>query len=273
MTPLDMHRWAMLVGVCLVGWTALGANAEENRSPTVGAEGRIEQLPLPGSELEAKPLADDAPIVVRVLEVFPRGDAMEYDLQFFGMEPGSYDLKDWLVRADGSSTDDLPPIPVEIRSLLPPGQVQPNPLETGWLPRMGGYKRLFQAAAVLWLLGMGLLLFAGRRKDREGDDEAPPATLAELLRPRLEAAREDRLPAEQYAELERMLFGYFRRRLRLEDVPVDKALARIHADPQVGPLMKQLEEWMHHPAPDRSVDLAKLLAPLRDLPAEEEGVA
>ena len=98
----------------LLCWISVGLPADDNRDPTVGAAGFIEQIILPGSELAGKPIDDRSPIVARVVNVFPHGDSFRYDIQFHGLEPGKYNLSDWLVRKDGSGTEGLPEIAVEI---------------------------------------------------------------------------------------------------------------------------------------------------------------
>ena len=239
------------------------AGADDSRQPTVGAPGRIEQLFLPGSELVPQPIDDKSPIVLRVLQKFRHGDGFRYDFQFVGLEPGDYDLSQWLVRADDSPTDDLPAIPVTIRSLLPPGQVEPNRLETGWIPRMGGYRRVMMAVALLWLLVLAGLIFAGRKRVDQGPPPEPELTLADLLTARLADAMENRMPREQYAELERMLVAFWRKRLDLDSLPTSQAIQQIRQHPQAGPLLRQLEEWLHSPTPPPDLDLPRLLESCR----------
>src|SRR5687768_1974296 len=107
----------------LIG-TTCAARADDQRHSTVGMPARIDQLVLPGSELEVKPLDDrKLPVVLRIAAVFPHGSAYRYDLVYYGLDPGTFDLKDYLRRKDGSSTVDLPTLKVEIQTLLPPGQV------------------------------------------------------------------------------------------------------------------------------------------------------
>ena len=152
----------MRVIILLVGLTLAGSKislADDIREPTVGAPGRIDQVVLPGTELAAKPINERSPMVVRIMEVYPHGDAFRYDLQFVGLEPGDFDLSNWLVRRDDSSTDDLPPIPVTIRSLLPPGQVEPNQLETGWIPKLGGYRQVMVLATTFTVGCVALSLY------------------------------------------------------------------------------------------------------------------
>ncbi len=246
----------------------LASSATGEPESSVGAPGQINQLVLPGTELVAKPLEKNSPIVLRIVNVWPHGDRFRYDILYSGMEPGRYDLAEWLVRKDGSETSELPEIPVVIHSLLPPGQVEPNDLDNGWLPRLGGYRTLLIGAIVAWSLVLAGLIFVGRHRKSAVPVESRPLTLADLLSARLAAARDGRLKREDYAELERMLFSFWRQRLQLESVPPDEALRRIRADERSGPLMTQLERWMHGPRRDLDVDLAGLLEPYRSIPFE-----
>ena len=41
------------------------------------------------------------------------------------------------------------------------------------------------------------------------------------------------------------------------------------ADEQAGPLLSQVEAWLHRPGGEQDVDVAVLLAPYQNLPAED----
>ncbi|MDG2015381.1 MAG: hypothetical protein P8J33_17880 [Pirellulaceae bacterium] len=259
----------ILVAVALSSAIALPAQESgELYSQSVGKAGYIKEIILPGSELIAKPLEQESEMVVRIIQAIPHGDSFRYEIQFHGLEPGSHDLGDWLERKDGSGSN-LPEIPIEILSLLPPGQVEPNALETGWLPRLGGYRNVLIGASVLWGLVFLFLLFGGRKKDEIPEETEPQESLADLLKTRLDAVQNDEMPKEQYAELERMLLAFWRRRLGLESADTAEALRTIHENPEAGPLMKQLEQWIHNPESDKHTNLSVLLEPLRSIPANE----
>lgn len=240
-------------------------------SATVGAPRVIEDIILPGTELIAKPIEGNPAMIVQVIDSIPHGDSFRYTIRFSGLEPGPYDLAQWLVRKDDSATDDLPAVPVEIESLLPAGQITPNELPKGWLPRMGGYKVVMSVAAGLWSLILLALIFGKRRKEKSVEESGPPLrSLADLLKERLEAAFDNKVAPQQYAELERMLFSMWRKRLGYESMPLQEAMAKIKANEKAGPLMVQLENWMHRPEENQQdVDLAILLEPYRNLPVDE----
>jgi hypothetical protein len=247
-------------------------NADDQRTTTVGMPARIDQLVLPGPELEVRPLDDRRqPVVLRITEVFPHGSALRYDLVYYGLDPGEFDLKDFLRRKDGTATDDLPSIKVTVQPVLPTGQVLPNKLELRRSPRLGGYRTLAIAAGFVWVVGLLAILLAGRRgRSAAGANGRAPASLAERLRPMVEAAMAGRITEAERAELERMLFAFWRRRLNLDAARPAEAIAALREHADSAPLVRQLEAWLHQPGAAADVDLAKLLEPYRSLPPDQE---
>jgi hypothetical protein len=259
------HRsLAILVLACVA------AAARPATMPTVGVEGKIE-LALPGTLLAGKPVTDKAPLLLRVASTQPsaRRDDIWYDLRYIGLVPGAHDLKSYLVRADGSSTADLPAIPVAVLGLLPDDH-QGDLTATraaGW-PFFGGYRVVMGAVVVLWLALLYPLIFVGRRK-REKVQPAAPArkTFADRLRPLIDRAAGGSLSVEEKGKLERMLLGYWRQRLDLADDSPADAIAALRRHPQAGALLRALEEWLHRPPGSaKTTDVNALLEPYRNAP-------
>ena len=151
---------------------------------------RIEQLVLPGSELEAKPIEDRrTPVVLRIVNSYPHGSAFRYDIVYYGLEPGEFDLKDSVRRKDGSPITDVPSIPIKIEPVLPPGQIEPHRLALAPSPFLGGYRLLLIVGGLVWAAGLAAILLAGRRRQAELVlDATKPVTLADRLRPLVESA-------------------------------------------------------------------------------------
>ncbi len=240
---------------------------------TVGMRVRIDELPLPGTELRAKPVADPqkAKVILRVLNVFPHGSGFRYNLEATPLVAGRLDLRDFLERKDGKPTADLPVIPLVVGSLLPPTAVEPSQLNPRDPKEVGGYRRWMTALAVLWGLGLLALIFVGRRRRvAQKAAEVKPPTLADRLRPLVEGAQAGRLDSGGRAELERLLLAHWRRRRNLEDAKVGQAIGLLSEDPEAGPLLRQLEDWLHRPAGSGpEVDLTVLLEPYRDVPQDD----
>lgn len=248
--------------------------AARGGGPSVGMPATLNQLVLPGGELEVKPFEGREPaVVLRIAAVYPHGDAFRYDLNYTGFVAGTHDLRQFLKRKDGSSTADLPPIPVVITSLLPPGQIQPHGLEIERGPRLGGYRWFLMIAGALWLFILAAILMAGRpvHSPRSATNVAP-LTLADHLRPLIEDAVAGVLKPQRLAELERLLIGYWLKRLNLEDCPPADLMKTLRQHDQAGPLLHQLETWLHRPGgSDAAIDVPALLSPYRDLPPEQLG--
>ncbi len=271
-------RASMSSGVCVVlslAFLATALVAEDSTDKplgksSVGMPTRIEELVLPGAELEARRIESRAvPVVLRVVATYPHGTAFRYDLEYYGLEAGRFDLRDYLQRKDGSSTDDLPEIPIEVTSLLPAGQILPADLEVRPAPRIGGYRTLLIGALVVWILGLASLLLVRRgARLRQQQATRHPLSLAERLKPLVAAALAEQLPPEGQAEIERLLLTYWRHRLSLEGLEPLAAVEALREHEQAGALLRQVEAWLHKPGGVGDVDLAAVLEPYRDLPDE-----
>jgi hypothetical protein len=207
-------------------------------------------------------------MILRVTAVYPHGTAFRYDLEYIGLEPGSFDLKSSLIRRDGSSNAEVPSIPVEIKSLLPPGQVPPHRLDVGEPPSVGGYRTTLIVLGVLWAAGLFAIIFMGRKARIAAKQGERPMTLEERLRPLVEQSIAGTLSRPDRARLELALVALWRRRLGLESQSPDESLRTLRAHPDAGPLLVGLEDWLHRPSPPKDVDVAALLRPYRDLPAD-----
>ena len=140
---------------------------QDNQSgnPSVGVPGLVEQIVLPGSLLTHEKVdPSEADLVVRVIRSFPHGDSFRYDISYYGMESGEYDLSKYLVREDGSTTDDLPAIPVQVKSIIKSGQIKPNDLDIGMFGRVGGYFRMVVLGAFIWVAVLLAMIFLAREK-------------------------------------------------------------------------------------------------------------
>lgn len=254
----------LLVTVCML-------LQEKADPPTVGMWGRIDNLVLPGSELAAEPLEDrKRPIVLRIVAVYRHGTAHRYDLLYYGLEPGSFDLKDYLRRKDGSPAGDLPAIPVTILPAYPVDDRRTvNDLDPERAPSVGGYTVRMIVFGVIWAAGLLVLVFAGRkRRAGTADAESRPPTLAGLLSPLVRKAADGSLSDGEKARLERLILGFWRRRANLQSSDVAGSLKELKDHEEAGPLIRALEEWFHRPGKGGDADLQTLLKPYRDLPPD-----
>lgn len=240
---------------------------------TVGMAKRLDQIVIPGAKLQVKPITDrHDPFILRIVETYPHGTDFRYDFEFYALEAGDYNLIDYLTPADSSSTagnTDAPKLSalmVRVTETLPPGQILPAELTAAKIPMLGGYRLVWIAGGILWALGLYAIIFVGRKKKVVSDDTlAAPVSLADQLRPLVQAALEKRLPPAQRAALERSLIGYWCERLKLKQLSPSEAMAELRSHAQAGPLLRSLEEWLHRPEGAENVDVEGLLQPYADV--------
>ncbi len=263
-------RGAGQVLLFLVLWGAAApSQASQEVASPVGVPAWQRDLVLEGSELEVAPSTHATPVVLRIAAVYPHGSAFRYDIEYYGLEAGTFDLLDFLERKDGSSLEDLAAVPVIIRSTLPPGTVRPNALEEGSVPGVGGYKVQMWILGILWVAGLWAILTMGRKRHEALEAaRSAPQTLAERLRPLVERGIAGRLSREESAELELTLIAFWRRKLALHDKASVEALEFLRGHAEAGPLLRQLELWLHSPGSAADVDVTRLLVPYQRLAAD-----
>lgn len=238
-------------------------------APTVGIEGQLE-VQLAGPALTAKPPDRAAPLNVRIASSRPHGALIHYDLRYIGLVPGKYDLRDYLVRPDGSNPQDLAPLAVEIIGILPAEHgghlVQPSATP---LQKLGGYKALMWTGIGLWVLcGVPLILSRRqRRKQTSTVEHIAPPTIIDQLRPLVELARAGKLTIDGKARIERLLLAHWRERLDLTDADPAEAILRLREHPEAGALLRTLEDWLYRPPGTTPVDVDTALAPYAVRPA------
>jgi len=259
-------------GAEAIATNAAGATTSSNVNhkssiPTVGLEGRVEVV-LSGTQLEARAVEHKAKLVLRIAETSPRDGAFWYDLRYIGMVPGGYDLRGYLMRTDGSDTNNLPAIPVTVAPLLPEmhdGKLVESPGSA--LRRLGGYKALMIGAGVLWAVVFIPLLWRRRKTSVQAAPPPREPTLAERMRPLVEQAAQGTLSHDGQAQLERMLLNHWRQKLGLESLGMAEAVSKLREHPQAGELLRALECWLHRPPGGAAVDVNAVLEPYKIQPA------
>jgi hypothetical protein len=246
----------------------LAAQALDQRTSPVGMRARVEQVVLPGTELVPAPTTLQAPVVVRVLGTWPHGQHVRYDLEWVALEAGRHDLAKYLVRKDGSPTAELPELVVEATSTLPKGVHEPGDIAPQAPVRLDGYRTMQIVAAVAWGIGLLAILFVGRRYRRKPPPPPAKPTLADRLRPLVDAVARGAADTGAKAELERLLVAFWRERLGLHDRTAADAIVAIKAHADAGALLRAVEAWLHRPEPPPPTDVQRLLEPYRHVTAD-----
>ncbi len=245
----------------------LRAQARDQRRAPVGMRAVVEQVVLPGTELEPAPSTLKSPLVVRVLKTWPHGEHRRYDLEWVALEAGRHDLTDYLVRKDGSPLAGVPELVVEATSALPKGVHEPTEIAPEAPERLDGYRTMQVVAGIAWGVGLLAILFAGRKLRRRTAAPPAPPTLADRLRPLVEAVASGAADTGAKAELERLLVAFWRERLGLQHADAADAIVAIKAHAEAGELLRSVEAWLHRPVPPPALDVQRLLEPYRHVTA------
>ena len=255
----------MRAAIILLGTLATAfAEVPEAR---VGQPLTLTDIYIPGGAVEPTPRRDRTPpLVVRLLETKSAKDGHRYDFEITGLDPGKYDLADYLTAVNPVNTPAIPEILLEITSVLPAGVVLPSELPPVKIPALGGYKNKMIAATALWCAGfIAMVVWIRRKKTGATVSSEYLATLAERLQPLLERAASGNLDDAGRASLERLVIGRWRERLpEISSLPPAEAMVKLRAHPEASPLILQLERWLHAREGNVSPsDLKALLAPYR----------
>ena len=253
--------WLAIVFLTHGAASSVGAE-DQQKTALVGRSVTYEQVVIEGPELEIKPIDDETEVVVRIKEVYPHGSAFRYTFEVYGLEPGTFDVLDFLQSSEDVQLSSPPSITLNVRRTLPPGQLEPKPLEFGRTPWLGGYRTALIVIGIAWLAGLIWLIRVGRA--RVGD-EIPSSdqtlSTADRLRPLVCDALAKKLDDNQKAVLERLLLAHWREQLKLTDKEPLAALAALREHEEAGSLLRSLEDWLHRPDPPKDVDVESLLRP------------
>ena len=240
-----------------------GRPAASLRQTTVGIPLEILGVVIPGEELRARGVTDQSPALARVVQIYPHGTDQRYDLEFRALEPGRFNVLDYLETSTGQSVEDLEPVWVDVMPLLSAEQLQPHPLRPGETPSLGGYRLLLGLAAVIWLIVLFELIrrnfFANRMA---GAKEDCTVSLPDELKSLIEQIlKSNSSPQKDFARLEALLLAYWRERLDLENLDAHQAIRQLHQHPEAGEVLRQVEDWLHRPNPPEEISWEDLLRP------------
>ena len=234
------------------------------QTSTVGFPVEYHEIVLPGPEVVSRPITDRAQaLLVRIDQVYKHGSDFRYNMQVIGLEAGEYDVANFLETKDGSAHPGLPHIALKVESVLPPGQIEPHATVVNPTGRGGYYVPLLVAGGLFWLAGLLAIIFAGHFILGRPGTARQSLTLADKIRPMLVRAGEGNLDSKAAAELERSLTSFWRRRLRLEHLSPEVLISTLRKHDEAGPLLNQLEAWLHRPDASDTPDLEQLLRPYR----------
>ena len=235
----------LLVGLIML-WLASGVQAEPVAKAERGITGTY-TFEYIGPALRAKVQRDaDSPLIVR-LQHSP--ESTQYEARFIGNISGQYDLREWLEHVDGSAFDFTSPMLVEIISTLPKDPRSDLFDVDGFQPTFSGGYRWGLALVVLAWLAVPITVIARRLLAQPQEIEvapvAPPISLADQLKPLIEAASRGELSTSEKARFELLLVHYWRETADLPELDMARSIQQLRAHPQAGPIIAAVEQWLH----------------------------
>ncbi|MFK7911350.1 MAG: hypothetical protein AB8F34_12225 [Akkermansiaceae bacterium] len=256
---------------CLISLLLLcaGLTAEEPElKSSLGLPVILNDFYIPGQKAEPIPRKDrESSLVIRILKIKPAADGFRYDLEIYGLDPGTYKLSDYFHYAgENAAVPDLA-TRINITTAHDPA-VLPKPVELTNEPpeKLGGYRQFLTIIAVLWGIIFFIILFYRKKNNIFTEESKPPPTLHEKLQSLVHAAAQGELDDAERSQLERLIIGHWKRRLpELENCNATEALVQLRAHPEASPLLLKLEHWLHAPNPSvKQQDVRPLLEPFRD---------
>lgn len=236
------------------------------REPTVtiGVEGR-RVVEIAGPLLRAAPFTPGDAVSLRVAEAVATEHGFRYNLRYIAYGPGEHDLARHLQREDGTAAANLPPLAIDVASLLPSqhgGELFDAP--GGPIDLHSNYSWTMRLLWGLWALALVPLVMLGRRRRAVVEKPAPPPTVAERLRELLERASVEHLSPAEQADLEQLLLAFWSQRLNLNAERLSDAIETLRNDPTAGRQWTSVERWLHsRSAPANGAVARELLSDLQ----------
>lgn len=256
---------------CISAILAVAIAAEEIPTPR-GITGSVTIIHS-GEPLQAKlDQGITSPMLVRVTELTDSavGADRRYRIDYIGVVAGTFDLTSQIIHRDGTPASELAPMPVKIVSELPEKfgtdlfMVSAHPMFT-----RSYYRIILGVIAAIWI-AIPIFVFVRRAIRHRPAPAAPPPppapTLADQLRPLVEAAMNKGLSVHEQARLELLLLAFWSERRDLAALPPAQAISQLRSDVEAKPLLLAVEQWLHargDAAAQPTADLSLLLDPYR----------
>ncbi|MEJ6644267.1 MAG: hypothetical protein QNL33_13540 [Akkermansiaceae bacterium] len=227
-----------------------------NRDPEIDGPGvplGVEQAAIvtySGPRLSVAPYKWGVAVNVRIAEVTEQADRRIYDVRYIVNRAGTFDLRDFLVAADGSELTGLPPFQIIGNSKLSKDlDTRIEETEDLRIDVGSHYYETMAVLFVLWIVWLLMLIFFKRPRTVTEADAVPAGlTLPEMLRNFMTKLEAGALTSDDKARLEMLLLRCWRDELALGPMPMRAALNAIWRDDKTTASLRKLQHWLHHPA-------------------------
>lgn len=217
-----------------------------------------------GPEIAVAPYKWGVAVNVRIADVAERDGQRIYDVRYIVNRAGTFDLKDYLVAANGGALEGLPSFKfVGDPKLSKNLDKRIQETEVVKIDVGGRYYETLAVLGALWIVWLLLLIFWKRPHAVVAVDNTPAApTLAELLRGFLAQLEAGTLDAEAKAKMETTIFQCWRHELGLHDATMSQALEEMARHEKTREPLRKLQHWLYHPtSPVRRAEIVDVITP------------
>ena len=211
----------------------------------VGMVKRV-QVEFPGELLAAAKVDEKAAAMVRIISYEKTRNGFSYDLEFIGLEPGKYNLLDYMRTASRLDPVKLDPYPVEVGTNLNEdfnGELVDFQKDMKALKPW--YKKTSYIVFIVWVLLLPVIIFAGRKKKKvEEVEEVKEKTLNEKICELL-VSLEGNSTKELWQKIEGLILKHWYEKKSLQGLPMHEAIMKLKADSEAGPFIVKLEKGLH----------------------------
>ena len=248
------------LGLFILILTSLLNHTQGQETP-LGFPIKLTDVYIKGKKIEPIPRNDhSSSLVIRILQTKSASEGYRYDLEVYGLDPGSHLLKDYLHYIhDQSPVTDLK-TELKITTIHPLDSI-PSPKEISHTPPepLGGYRTLIIVAGVIWSLIFLSIIFYRKKQPTSKQEIIIEKTLQERLSPLVTASAKGELSSEEQAHLERLIMGHWKQKLP------NHSFTQLRQHPDSSPLILKLEQWLHSPNPTITQhEISDILAPFSE---------
>ena len=228
----------------------------------VGMVKRV-KLKLPGEKLIPVKVSDKANALLRIISSKKVEGGFEYDFEFTGLEPRTYNLIKYLRTAATEEPVNFPEHIVKIDTVLAKdfqGELVDFQKDVAVLTPW--YKNLNRLLIVVWVICLPLIILYGRKKKPveevvEKQEKSLPEKIHELI-----DSIETNSSKEIWQQIEGLIIQHWYELKDLKGLPMHEAIVLLKKDNKAGPFIIQLEKGLHSKEHKNEADLVTYLRQL-----------
>lgn len=223
----------------------LSVNLFAEKNPGVGLVKRV-TVSFPGEEIMAAKVDEKSEAMVRILNKKKTADGFTYDIEFIGLEPGTYNLVKYLRSAVTGEPLNLPEYSVEVDTVLNKDfQGELVDFQKSVETLTPWYKKLNYLIIGFWVILLPAIIFLGRKKQVvEEIIEVKEKSLNEKIQELLTTLK-GKSSKEIWQKIEGLIFQHWCKEKNLGNMPMHEAMVKLKADSEAGPFILKLEQGLH----------------------------